>query len=66
MGVKKHPDFEWDQFDEKMNQAAIKAMEPLAAFIIEYYGERCPEFVSTCRCCVLWDKYDEIHDWMSP
>ena len=28
--------------------------------IIEYYGERCPDYVWECAVCAVWNQYDTL------
>ena len=38
----------------------VKVLTPLAAWITDIYGERCPDIDEDCPCCKLWKLYDQF------
>lgn len=40
----------------------IKLKEQLAAFITEYYGERCSDYEPSCTCCEMWNHFHCMFD----
>lgn len=35
-------------------------MKLIEEALIEYYGERCPDFADGCPCCEAWAEFDEL------
>jgi len=50
----------WDKSIVQLDGEGLMLREQLAAWITEYYGERCPEFEPTCLVCEAWHAYDVL------
>lgn len=35
-------------------------MKLIEEALIEYYGDRCPDFAEGCPCCEAWAEFDSI------
>lgn len=50
----------WDKSFAVMQGEGDLLAQQVAAWITEFYGERCPDFNEHCECCRRWNLFDQL------
>lgn len=47
-------------FDEEFSHLVAEIEAIVKPYLIEFFGERCPEYDSDCEICSRWDAFDTL------